>query len=417
MTWIESFKMAISAIGAHKLRSILTLVGIVAGVAAIISVMTGVSVVQSQMEAELSVLSNRTFQIMKFPMGNFNNNRNINFREIQRWPPLTMDHVKTIRERVDSVDLVGAELWHYNTRVSYRGESTEANLMVCGGTPEFPENNTHYVELGRNLTEEDVELGRRVAVLGYGIASELFPFTDPVGQTVKVDGRKFTVQGVFAEKKSAMGGQFDQYVLMPISAWSDLYGDRDEGGRPRSIFITVRSRYGVPLEEALEETRSVLRAARGLSPRDGDTFHWFTSDSQIRAFNDATAGVKTAAFVLGIVALVVAGIGIMNIMLVSVTERTKEIGIRKALGAKRPAILLQFLMEAVVLCNIGGVIGVLIGFGIGNVVTLFTDFAVHVPADWAVRGVIFCSVVGLVFGMWPAIRASKLAPIEALRYE
>jgi len=417
MTVVESFKMAVSAIGAHKLRSILTLVGVVAGVAAIISVMTGVSVVQSQMEAELSVLGNRTFQIMKFPMGNFNNNRNINFREIQRWPPLTMEHVKTIRERVDSVDLVGAELWHFQTRVSFRGESTEPNLMVCGGTPEYPENNTHYVELGRNLTEEDVEIGRRVAVLGYGIASELFPFTDPVGQTVKVDGNKFTVQGVFAEKTSAMGGQFDQYVLIPISTWTDMYGERDGGGRQRSIFITVRSKYGVPLEEALEETRSVLRAARGLSPRDGDTFHWFTSDSQIRAFNDATAGVKTAAFVLGIVALVVAGIGIMNIMLVSVTERTKEIGIRKALGAKRPAILLQFLMEAIVLCNIGGVIGVLIGFGIGNVVTLFTDFAIHVPADWAVRGVIFCSVVGLIFGMWPAIRASRMAPIDALRYE
>jgi putative ABC transport system permease protein len=225
------------------------------------------------------------------------------------------------------------------------------------------------------------------------------------------------VQGVFAEKKSATGGQFDSYVLMPISVWTDMYGVRDEGGRPRSIFITVRSRLGVPLEEALEETRSVLRAARGLSPRDRDTFHWFTSDSQIRAFNDATAGVKTAAFVLGIVALVVAGIGIMNIMLVSVTERTKEIGIRKALGAKRTAILLQFLMEAIVLCNIGGIIGVLIGFGIGNVVTLFTDFAIHVPVDWAVRGVIFCSVVGLVFGMWPAIRASRMAPIDALRYE
>jgi len=232
-----------------------------------------------------------------------------------------------------------------------------------------------------------------------------------------VDGRKFTVQGVFAEKKSAMGGQFDSYVLMPISAWMDAYGVRDERGSPRSLFITVRSRLGVPLEEALEETRSVLRAARGLNPRDRDTFHWFTSDSQIRAFNDATAGLKTAAFVLGIVALVVAGIGIMNIMLVSVTERTKEIGIRKALGAKRPAILLQFLMEAVVLCNIGGIVGVLIGFGIGNIVTLFTDFAIHVPVDWAVRGVIFCSVVGLVFGMWPAMRASRMAPIDALRYE
>jgi len=417
MTWTESFKMAVAAIGAHKLRSILTLVGIVAGVAAIISVMTGVSVVQSQMEAELSVLSNRTFQIMKFPMGGFNNNRNINFREIARWPPLTMEHVHAIRERVKTVDLVGAELWHYNTRVSYRDTSTEPRLMVCGGTPEYPENNTHYVELGRNLTEEDVVIGRRVVVLGHGIAQELFPFIDPVGKTVKVDGSKFTVQGVFAEKASAMGGQFDSYVLMPISVWTDMYGTRDEGGRPRSLFITVRSKAGVPLEEALEETRSVLRAARGLSPRDRDTFHWFTTDSQIRAFNDASAGVKTAAFVLGIVALVVAGIGIMNIMLVSVTERTREIGIRKALGAKRPAILLQFLMEAVVLCNIGGVIGVLIGFGLGNIVTFFTGFAVHVPVEWAVRGVIFCSVVGLVFGMWPAIRASKLAPIEALRYE
>jgi putative ABC transport system permease protein len=417
VTWTESFKMAISAIGAHKLRSILTLVGIVAGVAAIISVMTGVSVVQSQMEAELSVLSNRTFQITKFPMGGFNNNRNINFREMARWPPLTMEHVYAIRERAKSVDLVGAELWHYNTRVSFRDNSTEANNMVCGGTPEYPENNTHYVQLGRNLSEEDVVIGRRVVVLGHAIAEELFPFTDPVGQTVKVDGHKFTVQGVFAERKSAMGGRFDQYVLMPISVWMEMYGSRDEAGRPRSIFITVRSRYGVPLEEALEETRSVLRAARGLSPRDRDTFHWFTTDSQIRAFNDATAGLKTAAFVLGIIALVVAGIGIMNIMLVSVTERTREIGIRKALGAKRPAILLQFLMEAIVLCNIGGVIGVLLGFGLGNIVTLFTDFAVHVPVEWAIRGVIFCSVVGLVFGMWPAIRASRLAPIEALRYE
>ncbi len=417
MTWIDCFKMAWAAIGAHKLRSILTLVGIIAGVAAIIAVMTGVSVVQTTMEAELSVLSNRTFQIQKFPRGNFNDNRDLNFRDIARWPPLTLDHVYTIRERSKMVDLVGAELWHYNTRVSFRDESTENNNIVCGGTPEYPENNTHLVELGRNLTEEDVVVGRNVAVLGFGIAQELFPFIDPIGKTVKIDGRKFKIQGVFEERRSATGTPFDRYILIPISVWLKAYGARDDPNTERSIFITVRSLEDVALEDAIDEVRMILRSERGVSPRDRDNFYYFTTDSEIRAFNQATAGLKTAAFVLGMVALIVAGIGIMNIMLVSVTERTKEIGIRKALGAKRRSILLQFLIEAIVLCNIGGVIGVLVGFGLGNIVTLFTDFAVHVPMEWAVRGVIFCSIVGLVFGMWPAIRASRLPPVDALRYE
>jgi putative ABC transport system permease protein len=143
----------------------------------------------------------------------------------------------------------------------------------------------------------------------------------------------------------------------------------------------------------------------------------FTNDSSIREFNRATAGVKIGAFVIGIIALVVAGIGIMNIMLVSVTERTREIGLRKAVGAKRRHILWQFLLEAVVLCNIGGVLGVATGFGLGNIVTLFTDFPVSVPMNWAVNGLIFCTVVGLTFGMWPAMKASSLDPIEALGHE
>ncbi len=167
----------------------------------------------------------------------------------------------------------------------------------------------------------------------------------------------------------------------------------------------------------MDETRLVLRATRGVKPGQGDDFYMFTNDSSIREFNEATAGVKLGAFVIGIIALLVAGIGIMNIMLVSVTERTREIGIRKALGAKRRHILWQFLLEAVVLCNIGGVLGVAAGFGLGNIVTLFTDFAVNVPLDWAVHGLVFCTVVGLTFGMWPAVRASKLAPIDALRHE
>ena len=417
MIWLEALKMALGAIGAHKLRSALTLVGIIAGVAAIIAVMTGVSVIQNQMEAELSVLGSRVFQAQKYPPFGFENHRNRNFREIQRWPPLTVEQADLIREKVKTADLVGAELWQFSVRASFRGETTEPVNMICGGTPEYPENNTHYVELGRNISNEDVRVGRSVVVIGYQLAQSLFPFTDPLGKEIKVDGYKYTVQGVFAERKSALGGNFDNYILMPITTFEKVYGARDPQGSPRTVNITVRAISAEALEDTMEETRAVLRAARGLSPRDEDNFFFFTTDSQIKAFNTATANLKKGAFVLGIIALVVAGIGIMNIMLVSVTERTREIGIRKALGAKRGAILFQFLLEAIVLCNIGGVLGVAAGFGLGNLVSVFAHFAVHVPAQWAVRGLLFCTVVGLVFGMWPAIRASKLVPIEALRYE
>jgi putative ABC transport system permease protein len=196
-----------------------------------------------------------------------------------------------------------------------------------------------------------------------------------------------------------------------------MYGMLDGDGRPRSVNVTVRARTPALLDTAMEETRTVLRAVRGVDPREEDDFFMFSNNSTIREFNQVTRGVKIGAFVIGIIALVVAGIGIMNIMLVSVTERTREIGIRKALGAKRRHILWQFLLEAVVLCNIGGALGVLVGFGLGNIVTLFTEFAAYVPLAWAVRGLVFCTVVGLTFGMWPAIRAARLAPIVALRHE
>jgi putative ABC transport system permease protein len=161
----------------------------------------------------------------------------------------------------------------------------------------------------------------------------------------------------------------------------------------------------------------VLRRIRGLKPNEEDNFEFFSSQSLITEFNRLSRGVKIAAFVIGIVALVVAGIGIMNIMLVAVTERTKEIGIRKALGARSRAILTQFLLEAVILCNIGGIAGVLVGFGLGNLVSVFTNFQARVPVEWAVIGLVFCSAVGVCFGLLPAVRAARLDPIEALRYE
>ncbi len=172
--------------------------------------------------------------------------------------------------------------------------------------------------------------------------------------------------------------------------------------------------------DAIEETRAVLRRVRGVRRGQEDNFEYFNSESMIRQFNQMTAGVKVGAFVIGIIALLVAGIGIMNIMLVSVTERTKEIGIRKSLGAKPQYILRQFLLEAIVLCNLGGIIGVVVGFGIGNMIVklgMSSSFETVVPMQWAVIGLLFCTAVGVIFGMLPAIKASRLNPIDALRYE
>ncbi|GAB4341587.1 MAG: ABC transporter permease [Calditrichia bacterium] len=411
----ETVKMAVQAIVNHKLRSFLTLVGIIAGVASIIGVMTGISVMQRTIEKEMSVLGNQTFQVQKWAVaGPLSQEER---RKIMKRRPITVEQANAIRERVKSVDLVGAELWDWGHQASYRDKSTNPDLTLCGGTPEYSANNTHFIELGRNLTHEDVKVGRNVVVLGYAVAEKLFPWIDPVGKTVKIDGRKFRVVGVLEKKNSALGGSFDKYLIIPITTFQRIYGNRDERGKERSVNVTVRARTPELVNTAIEETRMVLRQVRELKPQQEDDFTIYTNDSQIKTFNRITAGIKMAAFLIGTIALVVAGIGIMNIMLVSVTERTKEIGIRKSLGARKADIRKQFLMEAIILSNIGGVIGVLVGFGLGNLLSIFTDFTAVVPLEWAIIGLVFCSLVGLIFGYWPAAKASRLHPIESLRFE
>jgi putative ABC transport system permease protein len=414
LRWPDTFFMSLGAIVSNKLRSVLTLVGIVAGVASIIAVMTAISVVQGTMEREMSVLGAQTFQVQKWPAGFHSDSER---RKAMKRPPLTLENAATIRDHVSTVDLVGSEIWDFGFTANYKGVSTNPNLSICGGTPEYPPNNTHYVGLGRNLDPIDVKAARKVAVIGYAIAKKLYPFTDPIGKDIRVDGRKYEVIGVFDEKKSAFGGNFDNYVLIPVSTFVGTYGLTGRDGFPRSVNITVRAITPELLDDSIEETRQVLRRARGVKPGEEDNFSFFNSQSLITQFNKMSMGIKLAAFVIGIIALIVAGIGIMNIMLVAVTERTREIGIRKALGAKPVGIMTQFLLEAVILCNIGGLIGVLAGFGMGNLVAVFAHFDVSVPMEWAVIGLLFCSAVGIAFGLLPAVRASRLNPIDALRYE
>ena len=406
--------MSTGAIVGSKLRSSLTLLGIVAGVASIITVMTAISVVQSAMEHEMSVLGTQTFQVQKWPAGFSSDDER---RKARRRPPLTIENAEAIRRQVATVDIVGCELWEFGFKAEYGGEETNANLSIVGGTPEYPQNNTHYVGGGRNLSQMDVKAARRVAVIGHAIGKKLFPFTDPVGKELRLDGRGYEIVGVFDEKKSAFGSSYDNYVLIPISTFQSVYGMTNRDGFERSCNITVHAKTPALIDDAIEETRQVMRRERRVRPGEPDNFDFFSSQSLITEFGKMTAKIKIAAFVISIIALIVAGIGIMNIMLVAVTERTKEIGIRKSLGANPANILVQFLLEAVILCNIGGVVGILVGFGLGNVITLFTSFEVKVPLQWAVIGLVFCSTVGIAFGLLPAIRASRLSPIDALRYE
>jgi putative ABC transport system permease protein len=417
MQKIDILLMSLQAIRSNKLRSSITLVGIVLGVASIIAVMTAISVVQKTMEKEMSVLGAQTFQVQKWPAG-FSSDEDR--RKAMRRPPITLSDAQAIRDHVQSVDIVGAELWQFGFTAEYRGEETNDDVTVCGGTPEYPQNNTHFVRYGRNISQMDVRAGRKVAVIGFAIAQNLYPFVDPVGREIRIDDRKYEVIGVFDEKKSAFGSQFDNYVLMPVTTFVNTYGMTNPDGFARSVNVTVHARTPELVDDAIEETRQVLRRVRGVPRGEEDNFEFFNSESMIAQFNQMTMGVKIGAFVVGIIALVVAGIGIMNIMLVSVTERTKEIGIRKSLGARPRDILRQFLLEAILLCNVGGIIGVLIGFGFGNVLVklgLSSAFESTVPMEWAVIGLLFCTAVGVIFGMLPAVRASRLNPIDALRYE
>jgi putative ABC transport system permease protein len=408
--------MSLQAIRANKLRSSLTLFGIVLGVSSIIAVMTAISVVQGTMEQEMSILGAQTFQIQKWPNGFSSEEERL---EAMRWPPVTLEEADGLRAYSQNIDIVGAELWEFGFKAEYRGEEMD-QITICGGTPEYPQNNTHFVSYGRNISQLDVKAARKVVVIGHAIAQQLYPFVDPVGRDIRIDGRKYEIIGVFDEKNSAFGGRYDTYTLIPVSTFVNTYGMSNRDGFPRSVNVTLHARSPDVVDDAIAEAKSILRRLRRLDHDAPDNFTLFNSESMIEEFNTMTAGIKVGAFIIGIIALVVAGIGIMNIMLVSVTERTREIGIRKSLGAKPRDILRQFLLEAIVLCNVGGVIGVLIGFLFGNVLVkagMSSSFEAVVPVEWAVVGLLFCTAVGVLFGLLPAARAARLDPIEALRYE
>ena len=406
----ESFLMALNALASHKLRSGLTLLGVLVGVFSIIVVMTAMRVLQNNIERELSGLGSHTFQIQKWPGAYFGGPEG--FEKFWRRRNITLAQGRQVQERATLARSVGLEQMFWAGEAASRFEKTPPGVRLIGATPgTFPARNWIVAE-GRQLMAADVDSAHHVCVLGSGLAKTLFPFASPLGERVKLDGINYAVVGLLEPRGAALGGDQDNFAVIPVTSGLNRYGRSW-----RSLSILVQAPDAAGYEDTVEQVRGVLRAVRMVRPGQEDDFEIFSNDSLIAQFDSFTRTVRLGVAVVSSIALLAAGIGIMNIMLVSVTERTREIGIRRAIGAKKRVILTQFILEAVVLCEIGGAVGVLLGILGGNATAFFLKMPPVLPVDWVVIGLLICSFVGVLFGTYPAFKAANLDPIESLRYE
>jgi len=414
MQFKEIIAMALSSLGANKLRAALTMIGITIGVFSIILVMTAIGALQNSIESGISFLGSNIFQFAKYPVnidaggGNvkkkYQNRRNITYQQAVRFYELMQGNASEICLKCFGREIKGQAV--------YNGVKTPPSLTVVGTNRSFLTANAFTLGYGRNLNDEDVALARDVAVIGKGIEKRLFPHQSPLGKVLRMTGHTYTVVGVLAEKGTSFGESQDDFFLMPITRFFENYGEAN-----RTVNIATQPFSTELYNRTLDKGISAMRIARGLKADQDNDFEIYTNDSLKSAFLNVAGVVSIGAFVISFIALVAAGIGIMNIMLVSVTERTKEIGVRKSIGARSRDILRQFLAEAVFISEAGGILGIILGVVGGDLLALWLKVDVIFPYGWAIAGLIVCSAIGIGFGFYPAYRAAALDPIEALRYE
>jgi len=404
----ESALIALDAIWSAKLRSFMTVLGNIVAVTSIIAV---VSLIQglnaSVKQAILNQAGADSFNIQQFPITRSDEE----FDKVRSNPRVTLDDMRAIR-RYGGED-IGAVMADSQGRgrITYRDKSID-NVQVRGVSPEYVNFSSFDAERGRLMSPTEVESARPVAVIGWQTADRLFGTdVDPIEKVIQIEGVHFRVVGVSGKRGALLGNSQDEFAVIPLSQFWMIFGSR------RSLALSVKPRDLAQIQPAMDEATIALRSARRLRPKQPENFGLFTSDTILDIYHSATNGIF--AVLVGVVALslVVGGIVIMNIMLMAVTERTREIGLRKALGARRTDIMAQMLTESVVLSMFGGVIGTLLGIAIAMVISQFTP----VPASiepWSVAlGIGITALVGLFFGLYPAMRAARLDPIEALRRE
>jgi putative ABC transport system permease protein len=334
----------------------------------------------------------------------YQNRRNITYQQAVRYYELMQGNASEICLKCFGREIKGQAV--------YNGVKTPPSLTVVGTNRGFLTANAFTLGYGRNLNDEDVALARNVAVIGKGIEKRLFPHESPLGKVLRMTGHTYTVVGVLAEKGTSFGESQDDFFLLPITRFFENYGEAN-----RTVNIATQPFSTELYNRTLDKGISAMRIARGLKADQDNDFEIYTNDSLKSAFLNVAGVVSIGAFVISFIALVAAGIGIMNIMLVSVTERTKEIGVRKSIGARSRDILRQFLAEAVFISEAGGILGIILGVVGGDLLALWLKVDVIFPYGWAIAGLIVCSAIGIGFGFYPAYRAAALDPIDALRYE
>jgi putative ABC transport system permease protein len=402
----EGIKIAFDALRSYKLRSTLTTLGIVIGVTTVITIVALVQGLNRYVTNQISSIGTTTLYVQKFPWI-MNDTEYFAYRNRKN---ITVDEAEKLKERSKLAEAVAPTLFT-RRNIKYKGNEAE-RIIVVGTTADYLTTSNAFPEIGRFLAETDVHHRRAVCVLGYDVASTLFKNDDSIGKKVNIAGRKFRVIGVVEKKGSLFGTNMDAFAYLPIGVFQSQFG-----ARFRSVDIEVKVASPEQLEDAEIELTGIMRRLRGLTADEENDFAINKQSMLLNTYKSLTGTLWAVAIGVGAISLLVGGIGIMNILLVSVTERTREIGVRKAIGARKKDILVQFLIESMMICALGVVIGVLLAIGFSKLVAATTPLPTSITLWVVFLGLGFVLSIGLFFGIYPASKAAKLNPIEALRYE
>lgn len=403
----DTLALAVDALRAHRLRSALTILGLMMGVGTLITVVTIVQGANVYVETKIANLGSDVFQLSRMPFAVTDFEV---IRKAQRYKRIYWEDYAAVRDLCADCTITGAT-GRMTTKAQYR-DLEVPDVTLTGHTPSMERIDSSTVESGRYFTEVENNLGRRVCLIGYTLKDRLFPGQDPLGRVIKLAGQEFTVIGLYERNGAVLGQDADNFAVIPLNAFLDIRGRR------ASLTINVKVP-GDParFERAMDQARLILRARRHIGPNQEEDFFVGTKDSYIKLWNQISGAFFAVFILVSSISAVVGGIVIMNVMLVSVTQRTSEIGVRRAVGASAGDILRQFLTESVLQCLVGGLFGIGLGFLCAELLDRFTTFPAAVQGWVAVMGIVLASSIGLFFGIYPATRAARLDPVEALRAE